>query len=71
MSQLETLLHHLLVDHNFRIFASNERAGFPGTLSHTHPPEGLAEAGFETKKYVCVEMSLMRDGPRKYGHLAL
>jgi hypothetical protein len=60
MDQLERLLRHLFVDHGFRIFRAKPEPGVPTALSHTNAPPGLADAGFETNKFVATELSLMR-----------
>lgn len=58
--QLERLMRHLLIDHGFRVLWADPVAGFKGTLSHSQAPRDLEEAGWQTQKYVAVEMSLMR-----------
>lgn len=57
---LASLMQHLLVDHGFRVFSSRSHKGFRGALSHTQAPSDLTAAGFNTKKYIAVELSFMR-----------
>ena len=60
MAQLERLLRHLYLDHGFRVFRSEPSSGFVGALSHTQAPADLIASGFETTRWVAVELSLMR-----------
>lgn len=58
--QFDTLMHHLLVDHGFRVSHATQHPGGGKTLKYTQPPPRLHEAGFPVKLYCCVEMTLVR-----------
>ena len=60
MSQLTTLTHHLISRQHYRVHTSELNPGFRGTLQWTTPPNGLEEAGFDTKQYCCTELGLIR-----------
>ena len=57
---LERMLRHLYDDHGFRVFKATPSPGFPGVLSHSKAPDDLTAAGFETDKYVAVELTMIR-----------
>ena len=63
MPSLASLMRHILVDHGFRVFSSRAHKGFRGALTHTQAPRDLTAAGFNTKKYMAVELSFMRPSP--------
>ena len=54
------MLRHLYDDHGFRVFKATPSPGFPGVLSHSKAPDDLTAAGFETDKYVAVELTMIR-----------
>ena len=60
MSQLTTLIHHLVGRQHYRVYTSLLNPGFSGTLRWSAPPNGLEEAGFNTKHYCCTEIGLIR-----------
>ena len=60
MDQLERLFRHLFIEHGFRVFNAAPSSGFVGALRHSVAPPDLAAAGFDTNRWVAVELSLMR-----------
>ena len=62
MDQLDRLFRHLFLDHGFRVFRAEPSAGVHKALSHTQPPRDLAASGFETDRWLAVELSLVRPG---------
>ena len=67
MDQLERMLRHLYLDHGFRVFRSDPSSGFVGALSHTQAPADLVASGFETTRWVAVELSLIRPWVGRHG----
>jgi hypothetical protein len=61
--QFDTLMHHLLIDHDFRVAHAVQHSGQAGgrTMKYNQPPPGLREAGFPINMFCCVEMTLVRE----------
>jgi hypothetical protein len=46
-------MHHLLIDHDFRVAHAVQHSGQAG-MKYNQPPPGLREAGFPINKFCCV-----------------